>query len=128
MKKYRITCTEEQLRLIADAVEDWTRFLSGQTEMWRALDQLPLVESLLAREELRKVQKYVTPKLPQNASYGWSGAGCENERQRKSIAMGYGIYRQILHFLTLKNNLDNVYTSPTLTCEEQGGLIEIKEE
>ena len=128
MKKYTITCTEEQLRLIADAVEDWTRFLSGQTKLCNALNRLPLEESILAREELRKVHKYVTPKLPQPASYGWSGAGCENERQRKAIAMGYGIYRQILHFLSIKNNLDNVYTSPTLTCEEQGELIEIKEE
>ena len=128
MKKYTITCTEEQLRLIEAAVEDWTRFLSGQTEMWNAIACLTLEDGLLIREKLMELHKFVTPELPHNASYGWSGAGCENKPQRKAIAMGYGIYRQILHFLTLKYKLDNVYTSPTLTCEEQGGLIEIKEE
>ena len=34
MKKYRITLTEEQLRLIADCVEDCHRFACGQTELW----------------------------------------------------------------------------------------------
>ena len=124
-KKYQITCTEEQLRLIANAVEDWHRFLGGQTELWNAVSLLENYHEL--REKLEQLQPLVTPHLGHGASYGWNGSTCPNKHQRKAIAMSYGIYRNILHFFAVKNNHHNVYSSPTLTCDEQGGLIKIKE-
>ena len=126
-EKFTITCSEEQLRLIANAVEDWSRFLSGQCEMHNATLMLENHRELY--EELNKnVHPLVTPLLPRNASYGWNGGNCPNEHQKKAIAMSYGIYRQILHFFAMqkKDNNWNVYRSETLTCPEQGELIKIE--
>ena len=126
---YQITVSEEQLRLIADAVEDWSRFLCGQTELWHATSMLENHSEL--KKKLEDLQKFVVPKLYAKyglgSSYGWSGAECPNDYQRKAIAMSYGIYREFLHFLAMKNNWQNVYSSSTLTCPEQGGLPIIKE-
>ena len=131
-KKFQITCTEEQLRLISRAVEDWSRFLSGQCEMTNAtslLDNHHELYDVLTKQ----VEPLIVPELylkyGGGASYGWNGGGCPNEYQRKAIAMSYGVYREILHFFAkqLPDDHWNVYKSPTLTCPEQGGLIQIKE-
>lgn len=131
-KKYQITCTKEQLSLIARAVEDWSRFLSGQCEMTNATSMLENYHDLC--DALSKyVEPLVVPELcikyGRGASYGWSGGSCPNEYQRKAIAMSYGIYRQILHFFAkqLPDDHWNVYKFSTLTCKDQGGLIQIKE-
>jgi len=131
-KMYTITCTEEQLRLIADAVEDWHRFLAGQREMNNATSMLENYHELY--DILTKqVEPLVVPELAlkygHGASYGWNGMTCPNKYQRKAIAMSYGIYRQILHFFAMqrKDNEFDVYKSPTLTCDDNGGLIKIQE-
>lgn len=128
-KKYTITCTEEQLRMIANAVEDWHRFLAGQCELTNATSMLENYHALCEVLNMR-VRPLVVPKLyGRGASYCWDGRSCPNVHQRKAIAMSYGIYRQILHFFATQrpSNSWDVYQSPTLTCEAQGGLIEIKE-
>ena len=131
MKQYTITLSEEHLRLIANAVEDWSRFLSGQCELHNATSLIADIDNYKKVQDVlfKQVHPCVTPELPLNASYGWDGQHCPNDHQRKAIAMSYGIYRQILHFFALrcKDNDWNVYKSSTLTCEEQGGLIQIKE-
>ena len=130
MKKYTITCSEEQLILIAHAVEDWSRFLSGQCELHHATSMIKNHDNYYElNEALADLHQLVTPELPLNASYGWNGGHCPNEAQRKAIAMSYGIYRQVLHFFACQKPKDgyNCYQSPTLTCKEQGGLISIKE-
>lgn len=127
-KKFTITCNEEQLMLMSNAIEDWTRFLCGQCEMWNGTSMLE--NGLKIREILdTDVKLLVTPELPRGASYGWSGGDCPNKYQHKAIAMGYGIYRQIRHFFACRRKTDgyDVYESPTLTCKEQGPLIEVKE-
>lgn len=130
-KKYTITCTKEQLKMISLAVEDWHRFLAGQCEMSNAMTCLMRNGNTRKIMEIlsQQVKPIVTPYLPFNASYSWDGALCPNIDQRKAIAMSYGIYRQIEHFFALQRNDNdwNVHHSPTLTCEEQGGLIEVKE-
>ena len=131
-KKYRITLTETQLRLMIDAVEDWHRFLAGQCEMSNATSYIEPTDNMHeCREILRKqIHPLVTPRLSLNASYGWSGSTCSNEHQRKAIAMSYMLYRESLHFLTINSGEDmswNVYNSETLTCPEQGDLIKIEE-
>ena len=131
-KIYQLIMTEEQLRLMCDAVEDWHRFLAGQTDMHNAASMLDSYHELY--DKLRDLMPLVTPdlfkKYGHGASYGWSGGGCPNKYQRKAIAMSYGIYRQILHYFAVKNAKPddwNVYLSDTLTCPEQGPLIKIKE-
>jgi hypothetical protein len=128
-KKYRITMTESQLRLMINAVEDWCRFLGGQCEMNNATSMVDNMHE--AQENLMTfVKPHITPLLPRNASYGWSGGACPNERQRKAIAMSYMLYREPLHYLTVHSEYKmdwNVYNSETLTCPEQGEMIHIEE-
>lgn len=129
-KHYRLTMTESQLRLMCDAVEDWHRFLAGQCEMSNATSYIE--DCHAARENLETfVRPYIVPELKyRGSSYGWSGGNCPNEYQRKAIAMSYMLYREPIHFLTVnaEKKMDwNVYNSETLTCPEQGPLIQIEE-
>lgn len=126
MSKYQIELNEEQLYLIAQCVEDIHRFMAGQTELSNCTLSLEKCGDL--RDKLRELQPLVTPGLPHNASYGWSGSACPNKYQRKIIAKTYPIYREIYHFFAVKDsNGYNVYNSDTLTCPEGGELIKIKE-
>lgn len=126
MEKYQIECTEEQLRLIMNAVEDWHRFISGQCELDNAtcfVEDVHEVRRILNEQ----VRPHIVPELLYNGgSYGWSGITCPNKWQKKMIAMSYGIWRQIAHFFSVLKNRNDCYRSETLTCPEQGGLITIK--
>lgn len=126
--KYQITCSQEQLMMIANTVEDWHRFLAGQCEMQNATMLLPTINGIGARDALDKfVRPHIVPELGRGSYYKLDGGSCPNEHQRKAIAMSYGIYREILHFMAVQNNRDNVYSSKTMTCDEQGELIKIKQ-
>jgi len=132
MKKYRITCNEEQLRLIANSIEDWSRFISGQCELDNATHMVEPVENMHEVRDIldKQVRPLIVPDLPYpGSSYGWSGGDCPNDHQRKAIAMSYGIYREIRHFLAMQHPEDswNVYLSETLRCPDQGPLIKIEE-
>lgn len=132
MKQYTITCNEEQLRLIESAVEDWGRFLSGQCELHNATSMIRPSDAYRECVDIleKQVRPLVVPELIYpGSSYSWDGGDCPNEHQRKAIAMSYGIYRQILHFFAKQRDDGswNAYTSPTLTCEEQGPLIQIEQ-
>ena len=116
-KRYQIELTEDQLYLIAQCVEDIHRFMAGQTELSNCTCSLDRFGEL--RDKLSELQPLVTPGLPHNASYGWSGSACPNKYQRKIIAKTYPIYREIYHFLAVKNKQEySVYNSDTLTCPE----------
>lgn len=125
-KKYQIELTKEQLYLIAQCVEDIHRFMGGQTELNNCTSSLGKSRDL--RDKLRELQPLVTPDLPPNSSYGWSGSSCPNKYQREIIAKTYPIYREIYHFFAVKNKQEySVYNSDTLTCPEGGEPIKIKE-
>ena len=128
-QKYTLTVTESQLRLIADCVEDMSRFMAGQMELWNATSRLDNFVEL--KERLNDLHSLVTPDLPRNASYGWNGGECPNKNQEEFIAKTYAIYREIRHRLrALTKNPDdenyNVYDSPSLTCELGGELPKIE--
>ena len=126
MKKYQVTLTEQQLRLIAECVEDCHRFMGGQVDMRNITSRLDNYHEIY--EKLQEVKPLVTPELQWNACYGWSGGGCPNLHQRRFIAQTYPIYREILHFFACQQKNDwNVYQSEMLTCEEGGPLIKIEE-
>ena len=131
MKKYTITLTEEQMRLIAEGMEDYHRFLAGECRMMNATQYVkPAVDMHNLRVELNCLaHKYITPDLQLNSSYDWAGTNCPNKHQRKAIAMSYMIYREILHHFAMQRPKDiwNCLQDPTLTCEEQGPLIKIEE-
>ena len=125
MKRYTIEVNEHQLQLIANCIEDCSRFLSGQTEMWHTVSQLPNYHELT--EKLKSVQKLVAPDLETGASYGWSGGGCENEIQSKLIAETYYLYRTMLYAIHKNDESWSVYTNPSLRCADSGEPIIVKE-
>ena len=128
-QKYTLTITESQLRLIADCVEDMSRFMGGQMELWNATSRLDNFVEL--KERLNDLHSLVTPDLPRNVSYGWNGGRCPNKNQEEFIAKTYAIYREIRHRLRVLNKDSNdenynVYDSPSLTCELGGELPKIE--
>ena len=123
-RKFQITVNEHQLRLIADCLEDISRFMSGQMELWHATSNLNTYRQLA--DKLEELKPLVTPNLEQNASYGWTGGDCPNERQKKLIAETYYLYRTMLYHLHKDDEHWNVYTSPSLRCADSGEKIEIK--
>ena len=128
-QKYTLTITESQLRLIADCVEDMSRFMAGQMELWNATSRLDNFVEL--KERLNDLHSLVTSDLPRNASYGWNGGRCPNKNQEEFIAKTYAIYREIRHRLRVLNKDPNdenynAYDSPSLTCELGGELPKIE--
>jgi hypothetical protein len=127
MRKFTVTLNERQLRIIAECVEDVSRFISGQMELWNATSQyLPDHHEL--HTELAKLQPLVTPDLQRGSSHKWNGVSCKNKAQGQFIAESYYIYHEIMHQL-LKDKVSaaNVYYSPTLRCENSGDPIVIEE-
>lgn len=124
-RKFQVTVNEHQLRLMAHCLEDISRFLGGQMELWHATSNLDNYRQLA--DKLEELKPLVTPKLERNASYGWTGGNCPNERQRKLIAETYYLYRTMLYALHKDDKESNVYTSPALRCEDSGEIIKIKE-
>lgn len=127
-QKYTLTVTESQLKLIANCVEDMSRFMSGQTELWNTIFHLENFGDL--RDKLKELHPLVTPELEPNASYGWSGGRCPNKDQARFIAQSYAVYREIKHRLRVLNRKPddgyNVYDSETLTCKLGGELPKIE--
>lgn len=125
-RKFQIIVNEHQLNLMARCIEDCCRFLCGQTELWHTTSQLPK-NYLELREKLEELHPLVTPDLPKNASYGWSGGDCPDEHQKKLIAETYYLYRTMLYHLHKDDEHWSVYTSPALRCEDSGEEIKIQE-
>lgn len=134
-KKYTLELTKDQLYMVARCVEDCTRFAAGQLGMSNTLMEIgcdcPFEVGGMIETA---VKERVTPGLMKNESYGWSGGCCENDYQRKFIARGYALYREILHYLSVERHNEDpekygfdVYLSDTLTCEEGGELPKINE-
>ena len=125
MKQYTITLSEDQMRLIANCIEDVSRFASGQWEMRYTIEEmlrgLPFDEQMKRREEaesfLRSAKRVLLPGLPDNAGKTYNGS--------EFIGNTYQIYRTILYQLAKDNNWNNVYSSPALPSGNLG-TIEIE--
>ena len=125
-QKYRITLTEHQLSLMAQCVEDCHRFMAGEMDLANSTCMVDDMHEL--HEEMRKLQHLVTPGLCRGSAYGWSGATCPNEYQRRFIAETYYLYREIYHQMTINREIPvySCYNSHTLTCEDSGEPIIIE--
>jgi hypothetical protein len=114
MKKYRIELSEDQMRLVANCIEDVSRFASGQWELRYTIEEmlkgLPFDEQMKRRDQveelLKQTKRVLLPDFPDNASKGYNGS--------EFIGNVYQIYRTILYQLAKDNNWDNVYSSPAL--------------
>ena len=122
MSKYRIELSEEQMRLVSFCLEDVSRFASGQLEMGYTIEEmlrgLPFKEKMKRRDEveelLKQLKRILLPDLPDNESKGYNGS--------EFIGNTYQIYRTILHQLTIDNNWNNVYSSPSLPSGNMGTI------
>lgn len=126
MKKYTITLSEEQMRLVADCMEDVSRFASGQMELrWTIegmLSGLDFEEKMKRRDHahvlLAELKRVLLPQMHTNESYGYNST--------EFIGNCYQIYRTILHKLTKDSGVYNVYSSPALPSGTMG-TIKIEE-
>ena len=123
-RKWRIECTEEKLRLIADMVEDVTRFIGGQPQMMNCLMIFP---------NGHKIGEYmrdnVRPMMNLGCDcdcVGWDGRNTTNKYVRKEVAQGYATYKSILHALATEYDWHNVHSGFVLTCEEGGELMNVR--
>lgn len=120
MKKYKIELTEEQMLLVANCLEDISRFASGQWEMRFTIEEmvrgLEFDEQIkrrdLAEEHLKQTKRVLLPEMHYNGSKSYNGSDF--------IGNTYQIYRTILHCIAVENNWDNVYSSPALESGTMG--------
>lgn len=118
--KYTIELSEEQMRLVADCLEDISRFASGQMELRHTTEEmfraLPHEDYTRMRDQkdvlIDKLKKVMLPKMAKNESYGYNST--------EFIGNVYQIYRTILHQLAIDNNWNNVYSSPALPSGNMG--------
>lgn len=122
-RKWQITCTEEKLRLIANSVEDITRFIGGQPQMMSCL-MLFDNGNEIGEFMRRNVRPMMLPDLDGDC-VGWNGNGATNKYVRRDVAQGYATYKSILHALATEYDWDNVHSGTPLTCEEGGELMDV---
>jgi hypothetical protein len=121
-KKYKIEVSESQMRLIAQCLEDVSRFASGQWEMQNTIESM--VKGLDfdiqierrddAEKLLKQAKRVLLPKVPDNGSLTYNG--------NNFIGNTYQIYRTILFQLAKDNNWNNVYSSPALASGNMGNV------
>lgn len=122
MKKYKIELSESQMRLIANCLEDVSRFASGQRGMIHTIESmlvnLPFEEQMEKRQEaqefFRKAKTMLLPDLSDNAIKRYNGTDF--------IGNTYQIYRTILYKLAIDNDWNNVYSSPALPSGNLGTI------
>ena len=122
MRKYQIELSEEQMSIIAQCLEDVSRFASGQWELRYTIEEmlrgLPFEDQIKRRYEaeeiLKQVKRVLLPEMQDNSSKGYNGTDF--------IGNTYQIYRTILHQLAIDNNWDNVYSSSALPSGNLGTI------
>ena len=120
MKKYRIELSEDQMSLVAQCLEDVSKFAAGQWAMENTVEAmvkgLPFKEQIDRRDEaeeyLKQAKRVLLPDMHDNSSKGYDGS--------EFIGNTYQIYRTILHRFAIDNNWDNVYSSPALPSGTMG--------
>ncbi len=125
MKKYTIELSEDQLRLVANCLEDVSRFAAGQCELRYTVEMMlhnsdiTFDESIKRRDEvdllMKQIKRTLLPELSENASLSYNTT--------PFIGNVYQIYRTILHRLAVDNNWNNVYSSPALPSGDMGEVV-----
>lgn len=120
--KYNIELSKEQMIVIAQSLEDISRFASGQWEMRYTIEEmlrgLPFEEKIKRRDEvgqlLRQIKRVLLPEMSDNASKTYNAS--------EFIGNTYQIYRRILHQLAKDENWNNVYSYPALPSGNLGTI------
>jgi hypothetical protein len=108
--------------LIANCLEDISRFAAGQCELKHTVEEMlrkiSVEEYSKRRSEvealLKQTKRVLLPELSDGASESYNGS--------EFIGNTYQIYRTILHHLAKDNNWNNVYSSPTLPSGNLGTI------
>ena len=122
---YQITLSEDQMRLIAQCLEDVSRFAMGQWELENTVGAmvkgLTPDEQMKRRSEaegyLKQAKRVLHPGMSDNASKGYNGSDF--------IGNTYQIHRTIMHKLAIDHNWNNVFSYPALPSGNLG-TIEIE--
>lgn len=122
MRRYTIELSEEQMSLIAQCLEDVSRFAAGQWEMQNTVEYmvkgLPFEEQINRRDTaedlLKMAKRTLLPDISDNSSKGYNGSDF--------IGNSYAIYRTILYQLAIDNNYNNVYSYPALPSGNMGSI------
>ena len=137
-KKYSITnLSSDQLFLIISAVENQSRFNSGQIEhafediLWTTTRITDLDDEgrIGRREFFNSIKKEVFPELSPDASYGIGNAE-EDDKLAKLRSSQYDLYRHLRFLHTKENNKEedndtwSVYDTPGMyySDDERVGL------
>jgi hypothetical protein len=120
--KYIIELSEEQMRLIADCLDDIGRFAAGQWSLRTTIEEmltgLPFDEQISrrddAKEYLKLAKRVLLPDFADNQSYGYNST--------EFIGNIYQITRTIMYQLAIDHNWDNVYSSPVLPSGTMGTI------
>lgn len=114
MEKYVIELSKEQMLLIANCLEDISRFASGQMNLEYTINEMLKTYPLKMQTEkyhktkmlLNQIKKILLPNLLDNENLGYNNS--------EFIGNVYQIYRTILYQLAIDNNWNNVYSYPAL--------------
>ena len=110
------------MRLIADCMDDVSRFASGQWQLRQTIEAmvegLPFDEQMKRRNEaeelLRQAKRVLLPDFVDNQSYGYNST--------EFIGNCYQISRTIMYRLAIDNDWNNVYSSPALPSGTMGTI------
>lgn len=122
-KRYRLEVSEEQLRLIAQALEDVSRISSGQLTMAKVFEETLhenykddfktfLKQRAILDRQLEAIKATIRPDLALNASYSYNTT--------EYIGNTYQLYRTMLR--EIHKGSGNVYDSEPLPSGTLGTL------
>lgn len=120
---YQLTCTKEQLLLIARCIEDISRFASGQPELHNTVVHMlaqtdgDCIMRDEANERLHQAKAALLPNLHEHSYLKYNSTPL--------IGNTYQIYREIYHRIAIDDNWNNVYSGSTLPSGDMGA-IEVK--
>jgi hypothetical protein len=115
-RTWKLELTEEQFNCIARGMEYYHRMMCGDDMVVDDVCENRIDDTL--RKELKK---QMFPELMPNESYGWNGT--DKSHFGKEMAMSYQIYREMIHKRTIRDGVDNVYSSETLSSGKADKLI-----
>lgn len=93
-KKYKIELSEKQLFVYKEALEFYSRFISGQTNTFLyVLDSKSNINYEDKKKSCNQLKKVLFPELELNASYGigWS----ETDIRQQESQISYEMYREV---------------------------------
>lgn len=104
MEQYEIICSKEQLSLMKEAMEFYTRFIIGQPSIPDVV-KYDLVDFDCDEESriMYDLKKYMFPELSYNASYGYTWATPKHE-DNTSLKRAWALWYEI--FWTIRYALD----------------------